>query len=203
MENAFYRAWTAMGELTTRDLTTSIWWNPFTIERIRLRTPLSPDECVQRIQANTYSYASWRWLGDDPEKRPFSGTAKRDQFALIKNTLQFRNSFRPNAKCVILPDATSADGSIINIRLSLHVFVRIWLLFPITIVSAMMLLSLAGATGIIWFGPDQYIPLGFFAMAILAGSMTYLFYLLAFWFSRGERVFLVETLQRILQASDV
>jgi hypothetical protein len=199
-----------MGELTTRDLTTSIWWNPFTIERIRLRTPHSPDECIRRIQANINSYTYWRgenWRTDDPAKRPFLGRAGHSHFTLVKNpksTQDFLkgNAFPPVAIGEILPDAASADGSIISIRLSLHLFARIWWTLLLAFLGALLFLGWAGAIGVVSLGPDPYTPLGFIVGAALAGCVAYLFYLMAFWLSRGERVFLVTTLQHVLQASE-
>jgi hypothetical protein len=195
-----------MRELTTRDLTTSIWWNPYTIEHIRLRTPLSPDECIRRIQANINSYKYWRgenWRTDDPAKRPFVGTAGRDRFTIGKNMPNFRSSFRPLAKGVMLPDPTIAEGAITDMRLSLSVFVRIWWSLLLIGFGVAFLLSCFGAAGVIDVGRDLSNPFLVLVAAGTAGIMFYPFYVLAFWFSRRERVFLVETLQRILDASDL
>jgi len=183
-----------MKELTTRNLTTSMWWNPFTVERMRWRTPLSPDECVRRIQANMYSF----WRGDSPE-RPFVGVTRRNRFTLYKNTPYFRNSFRPIAKVVILP--SMAEGAIISIRLSLLVFTRIWWSLVLIGLGALLLLSGAGVAVNVALGPDPSSPLSVLAIAVVAGCVAYLLYVGAFWFSRGEQVFPVETLQRTLDTT--
>jgi hypothetical protein len=202
-----------MNELTTRDLTASIWWNPFTVERIRLRTPLSPDECIQRIQANINSYKYWRgenWRTDDPAERPFVGAARRDHFTLVKNSMSTqdflpvkRSSFRPIAKGEILPDAANAGGSVISIRLFLHVWTRAMILLLMAGFAGAFLLSFLGAAGVIDVGRELSNPFEVLTVAVVSGIMFYPFYVLLFSFTRGERVFLVKTLQRILQASDL
>lgn len=190
-----------MSEPTTSGLRTSIWWNPFTVERIRLRTSLTPEECIQRIRAHIYS----RWRGTD-QTLPFVGMTRRDRFFLFRNpirimygiTFRFNNGFRPIARGVVAPDAV--DGTAVTIRLSLHVYYRIWWAFNVASFAGALVLSFLGAAGIVEIDPGFSQPLTVLLVAILAGGGFYLFYVIAFWFVRRDRVYLVETLQKILQA---
>jgi hypothetical protein len=66
------------------------------------------------------------------------------------------------------------------------------------------LLSCLGAAGVIDVGSrDLSNPFEVLTVAVAVGIMFYPLYALLFSFTRGERVFLVGTLQRSLQASDL
>lgn len=192
-----------MSEPATRNPRTSIWWNPFTVERIRLRTSLSPDECIQHIGARIYSF----WRGADPAL-PFVGTTSRARFTLYRNPTRvsrngtpyhLSNRFSPIAHGVLVPGA--AEGTLIDIRLSLHTFVRIWWSLLLLSFTGAFVLSVLDAAGIVAISPEMSHPLLVLAISIVVFCPFYAFYVSAFWFVRRQRAFLVETLQTILQAS--
>jgi hypothetical protein len=60
-----------------------MWWNPYTVEGVRLTTSLSVEECRKRIDDNIYSL--WR-AGANPKvvhALPFRGRVGRDRFTII------------------------------------------------------------------------------------------------------------------------
>lgn len=81
-----------------------------------------------------------------------------------------------------------------------HVNTRTWWLLLVTILAMIFALSVSGSAGIIKVGPSLFGPLNVLVGEVLAGSFFYLFYLVAFWLSRHERVFLIGTLQTFLDA---
>lgn len=172
----------------------SKWWNPFTVEQVCLTTALTDDDCIQRIRAKLYSF----WRGADPSL-PFGGVVRRNRFTIFRNTPHFRNAFRPIAYGVVRSDAS--NGTTITIQLSLPLPARIWWLLLFAFLTMIFLLSVLGSTGTIKVGSSLFDPLNVLIGEIVAGGIFYFSYLVAFWFSRRERTFLIDTFQAILFAS--
>ncbi len=183
-----------MNVMTTRTLPTSIWWNPFTVERVNLTTSLSADECLQRIRVNCYSL----WRGTD-RSSPFVGRVRRHRFTIKKNTPYFKNDLRPIAYGAVCSDPVS--GSTISIRLSLMLFVRLWWGILLGGFAVAFLLSFLGAAGIFEITPSLSEPRNVFIAAIVVAIFSYPSYVFACFISRREREFLIECLQQILEAT--
>ena len=194
-----------MSELTTDTLRTSMWWNPFTTERVRLSSPYSPDECRKRVYGNIYSF----WRGTDPTS-PFSGGRWVRSFILSMSStvalnrfmvFRFQHAFQPYAKVRIRPAAINSAS--VTIRLSLHPIIRAGLALLLVAFMGVFLLSLLGAVGVVMpFAPNVPDPLSVVRVASFVYGALYLFYLGGFWISRDERVYLVSAIQRVLRASD-
>ena len=183
-----------------------MWWNPFTVERVRLNSPFSPDECRKRVYANIYSF----WRGTDPAS-PFSGGRWGRSFILSMNStaawnrfvvFRFQNTFQPYAKVKIHP--ATMNSSSVTIRLSLHPIIRAGWAILLTVFAGVFLLSLLGTVGVvISFAPRIPDPLGVVRAASLVHGVLYLLYVGFFWISHDERVYLVGSIQKVLRASDV
>ena len=172
----------------------TMWWNPFTVERVTLRSPHTPDECRAGIRANIYTL----WHGVDPAL-PFNGRVRRNHFALCKNTPGLRSAFRPIAYGAVRAD--SVQGTVISIRLAMGLLTRIWWTVLLMSFAVAFLLSFLGATGILVLDPTLSDPFIVLLAAVIAGAMFYPFYLIMFWLTRRERGFLVDSLHTILDAS--
>jgi hypothetical protein len=94
-------------------------WNPYSGERVTLHTALSPDECLQRIQASIRSF--WYDVASDA---PFFGSVNGYTFTVHKAKLFSSSAVRTNAAAEIAAAEIAADGgegATITIRLPLHV----------------------------------------------------------------------------------
>src|SRR5262249_35333830 len=180
-------------ELPTGSLQTSVWWNPFTVEHLVLRTALSPDECLRRLRASIPTF----WRG--PTRRTaFAGRANGHRFALRNNSAGYRNDFRPFAFGKIADDM--AGGATIDLRLRLPNALRVWLTIAILAVPFMLLLAGISAEHLAARGVSGQTL--FAVLLPLALCLGYPLYLGGFWAARGDRVYLVGRLQALLEASD-
>lgn len=177
-----------------RKLSRTIWWNPFTVERVSLTTSLTTDECIERLRANIYSF----WRGTD-QSVPFLGTARRHRFTVVKNTPHFRNAFRPFAYGVLRSDG--GNGTVISIRLALALVTRVWWGVLLGGFVVVFLLSLLGVAGIFEVNRSLSQPFNVAIAAVSTGTLFYPLYVLGAFISRGERAFLITSVQQILHAS--
>src|SRR5262249_32249145 len=122
-------------ELTTGNLQTSVWWNPFTVEHLVLRTALPPEECIHRLRASLSTF----W-GGPLRRTAFAGRAVGNRFALRNNSGGYRNDFRPFAFGNIAGDM--AGGATIDLRLRLPSLLRV--LITIALLAAPFMLLVAG-----------------------------------------------------------
>lgn len=196
-----------MRELGLGEVSATMWWNLLTVERIRMRTRLSADDCAARIQAHIYSF----WKGTDPA-RPFVGRIKQHRFTLARNPTRIspsgfqydlRNSMIPVAYGTLT--AVGPTETLITIHLALNRYARIvWLVLLITCLVAFVLTvvgAAVGATGWLTLPPGLVDVFGLLALVLLVWCcFWYVAYLLGFFLVRGQRVFLVDTLQRLLNA---
>lgn len=196
-----------MRELGPGEVSATMWWNPLTVERIRMRTKLPADACAARIQAHIYSF----WKGTDPA-RPFGGRIRQQRFTLYRNpTRVSRSGFQYHLRNNMLPvaygtlTAVGPTETLVTIHLALNRYARIfWLVLLIPCLVAFVLTvvgAAVGATGWLTLPLGLVDVFGLLALVLLVWCcFWYVGYLLLFFLVRGQRVFLVDTLQRILDA---
>jgi hypothetical protein len=194
-----------MGELSARDVRATMWWNPFTVERLRVQTSLTPHDCIQRLQEQLYpNYDVAYMLRLEPRDPfvPFYGRAHGNRFALFKNTPRFQNPFRPLATGVILPSASG--GSLIRLRLSLHNIAYVFWGIVLLLYAGLFVISCLGTAGILFAASSVPNPvLVVFVGGLLIGAVVYPYYAVCAALSVSEQVFLVSTLMQVLEASDL
>ncbi len=168
-------------------------WNPFAAEQVTLTTPLSPDECVQRIQASIRSF----WRDGDPAA-PFWGSVQDYTFAVFKDRIFNRSATRIVAEGEI--HANGDEGAIITIRLPLHVtggpiFLAGYGIALVWIVSQILaMFSLRR---------ELTILMTIFITVIIGAAGVYCYGLIASLFLDDQREFLTSTLRNRLDASVV
>jgi len=196
-----------MRELGPGEVAATMWWNPLTVERIRMRTRLSADDCAARMQAHIYSF----WQGTDPV-RPFVGRIRQHRFTLYRNPARvslsgfpyhLRNNMLPVAYGTLT--AVGPTETLVTIHLALNRYARIfWSVLLISCLVAFVLTvvgAAVGAAGWLTLPPGLVDVFGLLTLFLLACCcFWYVGYLLLFFLVRGQRVFLVDTLQRILDA---
>ena len=85
-------------------------WNPYRSERVTLHTSLTPEECIQRIQASIRSF----WY-DSASDAPFFGSVNGCTFTVYKARLFGRRGVRANAEGEIAAERRlTARGSILR-----------------------------------------------------------------------------------------
>jgi hypothetical protein len=96
----------------------------------QFHSTLSPDEILQRVQANLAPAFSWRDLFKSKSAAPFQGAVYFDSFE-IQRVISYRNSWLPQIKGRV-EGAPTGQGSVVTIRHKLHsftlVFSSIWIL---------------------------------------------------------------------------
>jgi hypothetical protein len=170
-------------------------WNPYRSERVTLHTSLTPEECIQCIQASIRSF----WY-DSASDAPFFGSVNGCTFTVYKARLFGRRGVRANAEGEIAADA-GADATI-TIRLPVHVpgwplFLPAYGLSIIFIVSASQVFTPASV------GPVLATPLTILVSLILGAAGVYCYGLIASLFLDDQREFLISTLRECLAASVV
>jgi hypothetical protein len=127
-----------MSKKTLEHFRASMWWNPLTVDTLTLRSPLTPDECTQRMHAHTYQ-SLWRrafWEEHDPDLL-FTGMVGDNLFMLTKFTPGFRNSFRPILHGTILLE--TGGGACIRLALSEFPIAMLFaLVYPFYVFSALL-----------------------------------------------------------------
>jgi hypothetical protein len=99
--------------------------NPFFVERRRLMTKLSPDECHERLKPYVVSWGSSdAWFGTRRRERPVYGSVSTRGFSLMKRH-SYRNSFKTQA---VGRFESAAGGTHITLRLSMHPFIMVFLI---------------------------------------------------------------------------
>lgn len=196
-----------MRELGPGEVSATMWWNPLTVERIRMRTRLPADDCAARIQAHIYSF----WKGTDPA-RPFVGRIRQHRFTLYRNPTRVSPSgFQYHLRNNMLPVAygtlttVGPTETLVTIHLALNRYARIFwsvLLIPCMVAFVLTVVGAAvRAAGWLTLPLGMVDLFGLLAAFLLACCcFWYVGYLLLFFLVRGQRVFLVDTLQRILDA---
>jgi hypothetical protein len=110
--------------------------NPFGIERPRLVTRLSPEECRDRLSALLATQKDqWRILGGPPPGRPLTGTVAEDRFSVARFT-PGRQSFKTFASGRLVP---TPHGTEVTIGLGVHPIVLGFLaVFTLLVLSAVL-----------------------------------------------------------------
>ena len=115
--------------------------NPFGIERHRLVTRLTPEECRERLSALLATQKDqWRILGGPPPGRPLDGTVRQDGFTLMRFTTGLQ-SFKTVASGRLVP---TPDGTEITIRLGIHPIVLGFVAVFTLLVLSLVLVGLGG-----------------------------------------------------------
>ena len=168
-------------------------WNPYRSERVTLHTSLSPDECIQRIQASIRSF--WYDLGSDA---PFFGSVNGYTFTVYKVRIFRRSVVRANAEGEIAADGGA--GATITIRLPLHV--TGWpLLLPAYGFALVFIMSQIFTPAAV--GPTSATPLTILVSLGLLAAGVYCYGFIASLFLDDQREFLISTLRERLAASVV
>jgi hypothetical protein len=172
-----------------------MWWNPFTVERFTLTTPLFVDECTQRLRANV----DWTWDGYASHAPPFVGWVGQHRFTILRRR-RFSNNLCPLAHGTL---QMGADGkTTIRIRIAVALFNRVIFSLPLLTVGLALVLAFLGALGL--FPTDHLLSAAVIVggFGAFAAAFVYSGYLLFFWFVREDRLFLITTLERVLQTSE-
>lgn len=170
-------------------------WNPYRSERVTLHTSLSPDECIQRIQASIRPF----WY-DVASAAPFFGSINGCTFTVYKVRLFRKSVVRANVEGEIATDG--GTGATITIRLPLHV--TGW---PLVLAGyGVGIIFVVGASQIFTpasVGPALATPLTILVSLILGAAGVYCYGFIASLFLDDQREFLISALRERLAASVV
>ena len=163
-------------------------WNPFAVEhRAVLRSPLSPEACVQHLQAETGSM----WNPFSIWTHPVRGRVSEQGFRIVRTRRWGRNSMQPEAR-----GEWTSDGSGTRIEVSFAVQQRwalaIWLVVMVLYCAAWMVYPPVPRAGGMAPAFVRLMPLMVIALG-LAG--------IAFgrWLARGDTPWLLDFLRRTLE----
>lgn len=170
-------------------------WNPYSGERVTLHTPLSPDECIQRIQASIRPF--WYDIGS---AAPFFGSVSGYTFTVYKVRLFRKSVVRANAEGEVAADG--GEGATITIRLPLYVP---W--WPLVLagygVGIIFIVSVSQVFTPTSVGSALATPLTILVSLILLAAGVYCYGFIASLFLDDQREFLISTLRERLAASVV
>lgn len=125
-----------MSKKTLEHFQASMWWNPLSVDTLTLRSPLTPAECTQRLQAATYQSPFGRWQEPDPDLL-FTGMVGDSWFTLAKLTPGFRNTFRPILHGTILQE--TGGGTCIRLALDeFPVAILFAIIYPFYVFSTLL-----------------------------------------------------------------
>jgi len=168
-------------------------WNPYRSERVTLHTSLSPDECIQRIQASIRSF--WYDLGSNA---PFFGSINGNTFTVYKARLFGRQGLRANAEGEVAADGSA--GAIITIRLPLYVP---WWPLVLAGYGVGIIFVVSQIFTPVSVGPALATPLTILVSLVLLAAGVYCYGFIASLFLDDQREFLTSTLRERLAASVV
>jgi hypothetical protein len=167
--------------------------NPFGIERHRLVTRLSPEECRARLGALLATQKDqWRILGGPPPGRPLLGTVTEGGFSVSRFT-SGRQSFQTVARGRLVP---TPHGTEVTIRLGVHPIV---LGFVAVLTLLFLSVALVGLAGIAQGNANQaqarFLPV-FLLMLVGPPAMV----VLGRFMARHDGAFLLGVLRDALEA---
>lgn len=167
--------------------------NPFGIERHRLVTRLSPEECRDRLSALLATQKDeWRILGGPPPGRPLTGAVNEDGFSVLRFS-SGRQSFRTVASGQFVP---TPHGTEVTIRMGMHPVV---LGFVAVLTLLFLAVALFGLVGIAQGNPNQH-PERFLPVFLLMLVGPPAMVVIGRYMARHDGAFLLGVLRDALEA---
>ncbi len=133
-------------------------------EKLTIHTDLTPEQIKEKLEQFVEPYQMFRNTFKQPNK-PYNGKIQETSFRITRN-INYRNSFLPVIKGKIMPN-DYGKGSQINITMSLHSFVIVFMTFWLFMVGGggISLLFLMISSG--KFMLEGLIPVGMFIFGCL------------------------------------
>ena len=134
----------------------------FPTQRFTIHSSLSPELVRQKLLDIVQPPGKNRWNRRNPEK-PYEGEVGEHSFQIIR-IINYRNSFLPVIKGRITPEGM---GSQIDIEMTLHPFVFIFMLIWLGMVGQMGILFLVATIAEGTFEPAALVPVAMFIFGCL------------------------------------
>lgn len=134
----------------------------FPIQRFTIHSSLSTELVREKLLEVVEPRKTFRWKSGNPEK-PYQGEVGEHSFE-INRIINYRNSFLPMIKGRITPEAM---GSKIEVEMSLHPVVFVFMLVWLGMVGQFAVLFLIASIAEGTFEPAALIPVGMFIFGCL------------------------------------
>ncbi len=132
------------------------------LEKFTIHSSRNPDRVRETLLTVVEPRKIWRWYFTNPDK-PYQGEIGDRAFQIVR-IINYRNSFLPLINGRITPEGT---GSQIEISMSLHPVVFIFMLVWLGMVGNIGILFLIAALSEGTFEPAALVPLGMFLFVCL------------------------------------
>lgn len=133
-----------------------------TLEKFTIHSSLSTDRVREKLLEVVEPRKTWRWNRRNPDK-PYEGEVGDHSFEMMR-IINYRNSFLPVIKGRITPEPM---GSKIEIEMSLHPVVFVFMLIWLGMVGQFGVLFLIASIAEGKFEPAALIPVGMFIFGCL------------------------------------
>jgi len=134
----------------------------FPLEKFTIHTSLAPDLVCEKLLQVVEPRKTFRWHRRDSDK-PYEGEIGEHSFEIIR-IINYRNSFLPVLKGRISPEGM---GSKIEVEMSLHPFVFVFMLVWLGMVGQIAVLFLITSIASGQFEAAALIPVGMFMFGCL------------------------------------